>query len=97
MKKYHKQNCAAFAGALVSILISNAVAVWLQFFKGDVLDFAVAGQTAAGRWRSIKDRRQGEAVSFLQRMRVKNAPHPSRADARSTIPGPAGSFFTRNH
>lgn len=45
MKKYEKKNRRYFAGALVSILISTIFAVALQFFKGDVLDFAVAGET----------------------------------------------------
>lgn len=46
MKKYQKHNSACFAGALVSILISTIFAVTLQFLKGDVLDFAIAGQLA---------------------------------------------------
>lgn len=45
MKKYQKHNRRWFAGALVSILISTIFAVVLQFFKGDVLDHAVAGET----------------------------------------------------
>ena len=44
MKNYHKRNRAAFFGALFCILLSNAFAVVLQFFKGDVLDHAVAGE-----------------------------------------------------
>lgn len=44
MKKYQKNNRRYFAGALISILLSNFFAVVLQFFKGDVLDFAVAGE-----------------------------------------------------
>lgn len=44
MKKYQKKNRRWFAGALVSILISTVFAVALQFFKGEVLDHAVAGQ-----------------------------------------------------
>ncbi|MBQ8238628.1 MAG: ABC transporter ATP-binding protein [Oscillospiraceae bacterium] len=43
MKKYYKQNRRAFFAALVSILVSTVFAVWLQFFKGDVLDHAIAG------------------------------------------------------
>ena len=43
MKKYEYKNCRYFIGALVSILCSNLFAVSLQFFKGDVLDYAVAG------------------------------------------------------
>ena len=45
MKKYQKHNSAYYVGALVFIFISNAFAVILQFFKGDVLDFAIAGET----------------------------------------------------
>ena len=44
MKQYHKRNRAVFFGALFCILLSNAFAVVLQFFKGDVLDHAVAGE-----------------------------------------------------
>ena len=43
MKKYEYRNRRYFAGALISILCSNLFAVSLQFFKGDVLDYAVAG------------------------------------------------------
>ena len=43
MKKYEYKNCRYFIGALVAILWSNLFAVSLQFFKGDVLDYAVAG------------------------------------------------------
>ena len=42
MKKYELKNRHYFIGALLSIVISNLVAVYLQFFKGDVLDYAVA-------------------------------------------------------
>ncbi len=45
MKKYQKQNGAYYVSALVFIFISNAFAVILQFFKGDVLDYAIAGET----------------------------------------------------
>ena len=45
MKKYHKHNRRFFLGALVSILFSTVFAVVLQFFKGNVLDFAVSGET----------------------------------------------------
>lgn len=45
MKKYQKKNKAFFAGALFSVLISTVFAVVLQFFKGDVLDHALAGET----------------------------------------------------
>ena len=44
MKIYHKRNRAVFFGALICIFSSNALAVVLQFFKGDVLDFAIAGE-----------------------------------------------------
>lgn len=47
MKRYHNRNRAFFLGALVSVLISNLFAVVLQFFKGDVLDYAVAGELRA--------------------------------------------------
>ena len=43
MKQYHQRNRAAFFGALLCILFSNTFAVVLQFFKGDVLDHAIAG------------------------------------------------------
>lgn len=44
MKKYQKDNRRYFLGAFISILISTFFAVALQFFKGDVLDHAVAGE-----------------------------------------------------
>lgn len=44
MKSYQKKYRACFAGALISILISTLFAVMLQFFKGQVLDQAVAGR-----------------------------------------------------
>ena len=47
MNKYQKRNKARFAGALVCIFISNAFAVILQFFKGDILDNAISGETGA--------------------------------------------------
>ena len=43
MKKYHNSNSRYFAGALVCVLIGTVFAVVLQFFKGDVLDYAAAG------------------------------------------------------
>lgn len=46
MNKYESKNRHYFIGALLSILISNTFAVYLQFFKGDVLDYAVIGDTA---------------------------------------------------
>ncbi len=45
MKKYLQKNSAYYIGALVFILISNLFAVVLQFFKGNVLDYAIAGET----------------------------------------------------
>lgn len=45
MRKYHKCNRTAFFGALFCIFTSHALAVVLQFFKGDVLDFALAKDT----------------------------------------------------
>lgn len=45
MKKYQKHASAYFIGALVFILISTVFAVVLQFFKGDVLDYAIVGDT----------------------------------------------------
>lgn len=44
MKKYLRKNSSYFAGAWVFILISTVFAVVLQFFKGDVLDYAIAGE-----------------------------------------------------
>lgn len=46
MKQYTHKNRAALAGALICILISTVGAVVLQFFKGRVLDSAVAGNPA---------------------------------------------------
>lgn len=43
MKKYHKSNRRYFIGALISVFISTVFSVVLQFFKGDVLDHAAAG------------------------------------------------------
>ena len=43
MNKYESRNCHYFIGALLSILISNIFAVYLQFFKSDVLDYALVG------------------------------------------------------
>lgn len=45
MKKYQESNHRYFVGALVSVLISTIFAVVLQFFKGNVLDYAAAGET----------------------------------------------------
>lgn len=47
MKKYQRKNSAYYIGALVLILISTVFAVVLQFFKGGVLDYAIAGDTGA--------------------------------------------------
>ena len=47
MKKYHQQYSAPFYGALVCVLVSTAFAVVLQFFKGNVLDRAIAGDIGA--------------------------------------------------
>ena len=44
MKRYQRKNGAYYLGALVFILISTVFAVALQFFKGDVLDAAIAGE-----------------------------------------------------
>ncbi len=44
MNKYQKENSSYFIGALIAILISTFFAVALQFIKGDVLDFAIAGE-----------------------------------------------------
>lgn len=43
MKKYTRKNSAYFVGALVFVLISTVFAVILQFFKGNILDYALAG------------------------------------------------------
>lgn len=47
MREYERRNRASFFHALICIAVSNALAVWLQFFKGDVLDHAIAGDTTA--------------------------------------------------
>lgn len=47
MKKYQKKNRIYFVGALASVLASTLFAVALQFFKGDVLDYAAAGEIHA--------------------------------------------------
>lgn len=44
MKKYQKSNRRYFIGALVAVLISTIFAVVLQFFKGNVLDYAAASE-----------------------------------------------------
>ncbi len=45
MNKYVQKYRLLFIGAIISILISTAFAVLLQFFKGNVLDYAVAGNS----------------------------------------------------
>ena len=45
MNHYELKNRRYFIGALVSVLISTIFAVYLQFFKGDVLDYAVVRDT----------------------------------------------------
>ena len=46
MKKYELKNSLYFIEALSSILISTLFAVCLQFFKGNVLDYAVIGDAS---------------------------------------------------
>lgn len=43
MKKYYKKNRFWYIGSLLTILFSTIFAVILQFFKGDVLDYAIQG------------------------------------------------------
>ncbi len=45
MNKYVQKYRLLFIGAIISILISTAFAVLLQFFKGNVLDYAVTGNS----------------------------------------------------
>ncbi|MDY6846747.1 MAG: ABC transporter ATP-binding protein [Chloroflexota bacterium] len=45
MNKYVRKNRSLFIGAIVSILVSTSFAVILQFFKGNILDYAVAGDS----------------------------------------------------
>ncbi len=47
MNNYLRKNSAYYIGALVFVLISTVFAVALQFFKGGVLDHAIAGDTGA--------------------------------------------------
>ena len=42
MKEYRKRHRAAWFGALICIFLYHAFGVVLQFFKGDVLDHAIA-------------------------------------------------------
>ena len=44
MKKYQKSKSFSFAVALVCVFSSTIFTVALQPFKGDVLDYAVAGK-----------------------------------------------------
>ncbi|MBR3609995.1 MAG: ABC transporter ATP-binding protein [Oscillospiraceae bacterium] len=44
MKKYQKRNSRYFIEALVCIFIGTVFSVTLQFFKGDVLDYAISGE-----------------------------------------------------
>ncbi|MBR4887524.1 MAG: ABC transporter ATP-binding protein, partial [Clostridia bacterium] len=44
MKKYQQSNRRYFAEALICVLVGTVFAVVLQFFKGDVLDYAAAGE-----------------------------------------------------
>ena len=46
MKKYERQNRPWLIGALGSVLAASLFGVALQFFKGEVLDSAIAGQGA---------------------------------------------------
>lgn len=51
MKQYQKRNRLYYFAALVAIVISTIFSVTLQFFKGDILDSALAGEiSAAIRW-----------------------------------------------
>lgn len=51
MKQYQKRNRLYYFSALVAIVISTIFSVTLQFFKGDILDSALAGEiSAAIRW-----------------------------------------------
>lgn len=51
MKQYQKRNRLYYFAALAAIVASTSFAVTLQFFKGDVLDAALAGEVSAAiRW-----------------------------------------------
>lgn len=43
MKKYIRNNRSVFIGAIVCVLIGTISATILQFFKGNLLDYAIAG------------------------------------------------------
>lgn len=47
MKQYQKRNRLYYFSALVAIVISTIFSVTLQFFKGDILDSALAGELSA--------------------------------------------------
>lgn len=47
MKLYEKKHALSLVGALTLVLFSTIFAVALQFFKGEVLDSAVAGEAAS--------------------------------------------------
>lgn len=47
MKKYRKENRMWYALSLICIFVSNLFAVVLQFYKGDVLDYAIQGNKSA--------------------------------------------------
>lgn len=47
MKEYERENRPWLAGALICTLINSLFAVALQFFKGEVLDRAIAGESSA--------------------------------------------------
>ena len=54
MKQYSKKNRTSYLSGLAAILVSTVFSVVLQFFKGDVLDAALAGETtAAVRWAAL--------------------------------------------
>ena len=44
MRKYIKKNIIYYIGALICVLMSTLFAVILQFIKGSVLDYAIAGE-----------------------------------------------------
>ncbi len=47
MKQYKERNRACYLGALAAAFIGTLFAVSLQFFKGDILDLALAGEVSA--------------------------------------------------
>lgn len=46
MRKYIKKNIIYYIGALICVLMSTLFAVILQFIKGSVLDYAIAGEVS---------------------------------------------------